>query len=341
MHVLVTGGSGFIGSHLVEALARGGHGVRVLDHRAPAPGVLPDGVDVHLGDVREAEACDRALAGVDAVCHHAAVVGMGLDLQDLPRYTSTNDLGTATLLAAAARAGVRRVALASSMVVYGEGAYACPRHGPVAPGPRGVDDLEAGRFDPPCPRCGSPLDRRLVDEGARLDPRSVYAASKVAQEHLVGAWAHGGGGSGVMLRYHNVYGPRLPRDTPYAGVAALFRSALLRGDAPRVFEDGTQMRDFVHVTDVAAATVAALARAPVDDGEVRAYNVGSGTPRSVHDLAATLAQALGGPSPVVTGEFRLGDVRHVTASSRRLADELGWAPSVTFEDGVRALARGG
>jgi dTDP-L-rhamnose 4-epimerase len=336
MHVLVTGGAGFIGSRVVSALREADHRVRVLDLRVPSD--VPPGVEVVAGDVRDPATCDAALAGVDAVAHQAAVVGMGLDLQDLPDYVGVNDLGTAVVLAAAARNRVRRLVLASSMVVYGEGAYACAAHGSVAATPRQERDLAAGRFEPPCPRCGTPLERRLVTEEAPLDPRSIYAATKVAQEHLAGAWARGGGGSAALLRYHNVYGPGLPRDTPYAGVAALFRSALLRGQAPRVFEDGAQMRDFVHVDDVAAANVAALEQADVADGDVRAYNVASGEPRSVGALAGALADALDGPRPVVTGEYRAGDVRHVTASCARLQHELGWRARVPFGDGMAALA---
>ncbi len=325
MRILVTGGAGFIGSHVVEACLEAGHDVRVLDR-------VVDG-----GDVRDAAACDAALADVDAVAHQAAKVGLGVDVDDLPDYVSHNDLGTAVLLASMARVGVRRLVLASSMVVYGEGAYSCARHGSVAPGSRLVEDLESGRFEPPCPRCDAPLAPELVGEEARLDPRNTYAATKVAQEHLASAWARGTGGTVCALRYHNVYGPRMPRDTPYAGVASLFRSALARGEAPRVFEDGGQRRDFVHVTDVAAANLVALAVQP-EPGTLRAYNVGSGTPHTVGEMASALAAASGGPEPVVTGEFRLGDVRHVTASSQRLVDELGWKPSVGFDDGMTTFA---
>jgi dTDP-L-rhamnose 4-epimerase len=229
--------------------------------------------------------------------------------------------------------------LASSMVVYGEGRYDCPTHGEVAPGLRTEADLAAGQFEPPCPRCGQPLAPGLVDEDARLDPRHVYAATKAAQEYLATSWARAAGGRVAMLRYHNVYGPRMPRDTPYAGVAAIFRSELAAGRAPKVFEDGGQRRDFVHVRDIAAANVAALewtADAPAGLG--RAFNVGSGTPRTVGRLAAALAEALAGPEPVVTGAYRLGDVRHVTASNTRLRAELDWRPRVDFADGIKEFA---
>jgi len=286
-------------------------------------------------DVRDAAAVDVAVGGVDVVCHLAAKVGLGVDVQDLPDYTSTNDFGTAVLLAAMARASVTRLVLASSMVVYGEGLGRCVTHGAVRPGPRVAAELAAGRFEAPCPSCGAALSPALVGEDAPLDPRNAYAASKVAQEHLASSWARTVGGSAAALRYHNVYGPGLPRDTPYAGVAAIFLSALRRGEAPTVLEDGAQRRDFVHVRDVAAATVAAVER---HQGGVRAYNVGSGTPRTVGVLAAELSRAVDGPPPVVTGGYRLGDVRHITADSSRAQDELGWTPRVDFVEGVTELA---
>ncbi|MFJ2189122.1 NAD-dependent epimerase/dehydratase family protein [Kitasatospora sp. NPDC087861] len=345
MEILVTGGAGFIGSAVVRALVAAGHGVRVLDALLPAvhpSGRAPDlpaGVAFRHGDVRDAEAVRRALAGVDAVCHQAAMVGLGLDLDDAPAYAGCNDLGTAVLLAAMARTGVRRLALAGSMVVYGEGRYRCPAHGDVAPGPRRPADLDAGRFEPPCPVCGHALSPHLVTEDAPADPRNVYAATKLAQEHLASAWARACQGTVLTLRYHNVYGPGMPRDTPYAGVASLFRSALARGEAPRVFEDGGQRRDFVHVEDVAAANLAALtALDACPPGGSRAYNVGSGEVRTVGEMAEALAAAYGGPAPLVTGEYRLGDVRHVTADSSRLRAELGWRPRVPFHTGMAEFA---
>ncbi|MGX1366681.1 dTDP-L-rhamnose 4-epimerase [Streptomyces canus] len=329
MRVLVTGGAGFIGSQIVEALVAGGHEPLVYDVRTdPA------------SDVRDADAVRRALSGVDAVCHQAAMVGLGVDFADAPRYVSHNDLGTAVLLAAMADLGVRRLVLAGSMVVYGEGRYTCPRHGTVRPGPRAVADLDAGRFEPPCPSCGADLAPGLVGEDAPVDPRNVYATTKLAQEHLAASWARATDGSAVALRYHNVYGPGMPRDTPYAGVASFFRSALARGQAPRVFEDGGQRRDFVHVRDVAAANVAAL-EAGSADGALTSYNTGSGEPHTVGEMARALAAAYGGPEPVVTGEYRLGDVRHITADSARLRAELGWKAEVPFAEGMREFAGAG
>ena len=344
MSVLVTGGAGFIGSRVVAALVRDGEDVVVLDslradvHGPGATAALPEGARLVQADLRDAGAVRAALAGVDAVAHLAGKVGLGVDLDDVEDYVSSNDLGTAVLLRAVGAAGVPRLVYASSMVVYGEGAYDCPEHGRVAPAPRRRADLDAGRFEPPCPLCARPLAPALVTEDAAPDPRNTYAATKLHGEHLAATWARETGGRAGALRFHNVYGPGMPRDTPYSGVAAIFRSALEAGRAPRVFEDGGQRRDFVHVDDVAAAVVAALRSDALPEGGVRAYNVGSGTVTTVGQMAAALARAVDGPEPVVTGEYRLGDVRHVTASSQRLRTELGWAPAVAFADGVRALA---
>ncbi|QWB22566.1 MULTISPECIES: NAD(P)-dependent oxidoreductase [Streptomyces] len=326
MRVLVSGGAGFIGSQVVDVLRARGHEPVVFDVRED-PGA----------DVRDRDAVLRALSGVDAVCHQAAMVGLGTGFADAADYVSHNDLGTAVLLTAMAEQGVRRLVLAGSMVVYGEGRYTCGRHGVVRPGPRAATDLAAGRFEPTCPMCGEELTPGLVGEDAPVDPRNVYATTKLTQEHLAAAWARSTGGAAVSLRYHNVYGPGMPRDTPYAGVASFFRSALARGEAPRVFEDGRQRRDFVHVRDVAIANAVAL-EAETAPGVLTAYNTGSGDPHTVGDMARALASAYGGPEPVVTGEFRLGDVRHITADSSRLRAELGWKPEVGFDEGMREFA---
>jgi dTDP-L-rhamnose 4-epimerase len=360
MRVLVTGAAGFIGSHIAEALRAAGHDVRGLDALSPAVHRgRPDHVcgELIVGDVRDPSTVDRALAGMDAVCHQAAMVGLGVDLSDLPVYADVNVTGTAVLLEAMGRHGIPRLVIASSMVVYGEGAYDCPAHGRVRPSPRLPADLAAGRFEPRCPQCGQPLTTATVTEDAPLDPRNAYAASKVGQEHLAASWARLTGGAAVGLRYHNVYGPRMPRDTPYSGVAAIFRSCLENGVAPRVFEDGGQRRDFVHVRDVARANVLALEAADraaaadpsgaggadpatADAGGLRCYNVASGEPHTVGEMAATLAAAFGGGlEPVVTGEYRLGDVRHVVASPARSAADLGFRAQIRFAEGIAEFAR--
>ena len=340
--LLVTGGAGFIGSAVVSAALAVGHRVRVLDSlRADVHegGWSPaDGVDFVDGDVREPEAIRAALRGVTVVSHQAAKVGLGVDFADAPDYVASNDLGTAVLLAGMAAAGIDRLILASSMVVYGEGAYRSSL-GPVWVRPRKVADLDEGRFEPYDPRTGEALEPQLITEDAPLDPRNVYAATKAQQEYLAAAWARATGGRVAMLRYHNVYGPGMPRDTPYAGVASLFRSQLKNGQRPTVFEDGGQRRDFVQVRDVAAANTAALdwtARQPA--GSVRAFNVGSGAVHTVGELAAALAAAHGGPDPVITGGYRLGDVRHITASSERLHAELAVPAPVPFEVGIAEFA---
>ncbi|HEY8582628.1 MAG TPA: NAD-dependent epimerase/dehydratase family protein [Capillimicrobium sp.] len=341
MRVLVTGGAGFIGSHVVDELLAGGHEPVILDSLHPAahagaPGYLPEGVAWHRADVRDGDAVDAALRGADAVCHQASMVGLGTDFADVADYVGHNDLGTAVLLKAlAARRFSGRLVLASSMVVYGEGRYACPQHGDVRPGPRTMQALEAGRFEPPCPRCGAPLEPQPIPEDAPTDPRNVYAATKLHQEHLCSAFAREADGVTVTaLRYHNVYGPRMPRDTPYAGVASIFRSQVEAGRRPQVFEDGAQRRDFVHVRDVARANVLALTSAEPAPG---AFNIASGTPRTVGEMAAELA---GGQHRIdVTGRFRLGDVRHVFASPARARDVLGFTAREGFADGMAEFAR--
>ncbi|CAN5914222.1 NAD-dependent epimerase/dehydratase family protein [soil metagenome] len=343
MQVLVTGGAGFIGSHVVDMLIAEGHTVRVLDVLSDAahagrPSYLHEEVDYLEADLIDLADHPRVVAGTDAVAHLASRVGLGKDFLDAPDYVRDNALGTAVLLRALAESGFDgRMALASSMVVYGEGRYRSTQGHLVRPAPRNPADLADGRFEPVNPQTGQPLVPEAVPEDAPIDPRSIYAATKAHQEHLCAVFGAERAVPVTMLRYHNVYGPRMPRDTPYAGVASIFRSAYEVGNAPRVFEDGSQLRDFVHVRDVAAATVRSLlVPAPVD-GPV---NVASGTPRTVLALALALRDAFGDdmPAPLVTGQWRTGDVRHVFADPGRAQRALGFSAQVDFAAGVAEFA---
>jgi len=342
--VLVTGGAGFIGSHLVDALVTGGHDVRVLDLALDPAGRERVASDLHphadyvWGDVRDADVVDRACVGVDAVSHHAAKVGLETSMADVGDYVAHNDLGTAALLSGLDRSGFGgRVVLASSMVVYGEGRYRCAEHGVIRPSPRPPERLAAGQFEPQCPACGEALVVETIDEDVGLDPRNVYAATKVHQEHLCQAFGRQRATPVTALRYHNVYGPRMPRDTPYSGVAAIFRSALERREAPQVFEDGGQLRDFVHVGDVARANVAALTADPPAPG---AFNVATGKAHTVGEMAHALADAFGptAPRPRITGAFRLGDVRHILASPDRARSVLGFDAQIDLAEGMAEFA---
>ena len=326
MKVLVTGSEGFIGSRVVGLLRERGHEVTELDRRATTP------IDLRHDEL------DQALDGIDIVCHQAAMVGNGVDAQDLPGYASNNDVGTARLLASMARVGASRLVLASSMVVYGDGLYDCPADGVVPPATRTPDRLAAGHFEPVCPVCAGPISWTGVDEQSPFRPRTSYATSKVAQEHYADAWCTLQAGRAIALRYHNVYGPGLPANTPYAGVAAIFRSALERGEAPLVFEDGRQMRDFVHVDDVALANALAVEQVGTHPEGVTPYNVASGTPFTIGQMADVLAAAFGGTPPVVTGDFRRYDVRHVVASPQRAIEGLGFRAAVRPEEGIARLA---
>ena len=342
--VLVTGGAGFIGSFVVDLLVEAGHTVRVVDSLLPAahrdkPAYLNGGAEYLWGDLCDPEVAAEAVVGVDAVSHQASMVGLGVDFGDVTAYVTNNALATAALLQALhARDFAGRIVLASSMVVYGDGRYRCAEHGPVRARVRREEQLRRGEWEVACDRCGHALTPEPVTEDDRIDPRNVYAATKLHQEHLLDAYAREHGAPAIALRYHNVYGARMPRATPYAGVASIFRSALENGRPPAVFEDGRQLRDFVHVADVARANLAALDAPPDITGPV---NVASGEPCSVHSMARAVASAFGpdAPEPRVTGDYRAGDVRHVFGSTDRARERLGYHARVRPAAGLAAFAR--
>ncbi len=344
--VLVTGGAGFIGSFIVDQLINDGVEVVCLDNLSVnAHPAVPDYLNADAryiwADIRDSAAWHEALDGVDAVCHQAGKVGLGVDFGDVTEYVGDNDLGWAVGLGVLhERHFEGRVVLASSMVVYGEGRYRCADHGVVRAGVRSAEALASGRFEPPCPTCGGDLMAEAIPEDAPLEPRNVYASTKLHQEHLLAAFAVEHRVPACWLRYHNVYGPRMPRDTPYAGVASIFRSALERGVAPKVTEDGHQRRDFVHVSDIARMNVAALTNEAAIEGAV---NVASGSPHTVLEMAEALSAAMGSQPgdqrwPRVTGDYRLGDVRHVFASTQRAEDELGITARMAFIEGMNEFA---
>ena len=343
--VLVTGGAGFIGGHLVDALVARGEKVRILDNLDPLahprrepPGHLPEDAELLIGDVGDRATVDRALEGVEEVFHLGGAVGNGESMVNVRRVVDANSGGTATLLEAVLerRDRIRRLVVASSMVVYGEGAYDCPRHGTTSVRLRRAEDLKAGSWEPRCPDCQEQLRPVPTHEDSPLRPASVYGITKRDQEELALVLGRAYGLEVVALRYLNVYGPRQALANPYTGVAAIFAARILNGRAPRVFEDGGQIRDLVHVSDVVRATLAAM-DAPAASGH--AINVATGRTVTVGELARRLATALDSElSPEITGEFRAGDIRHCFADVHRAEQLLGFRPRRSLAEGLPQLA---
>ncbi|WP_067833248.1 NAD-dependent epimerase/dehydratase family protein [Nocardia lijiangensis] len=335
MKVLLTGAAGFLGSHVRGALTAAGHEVIALDLMlgdVHGPGAEPPEGVVRT-DVRDADGLAPLLRGADAVCHLAAVTEPSTESDSgIAAFATHNDHGTAILLAAMSQAGVRRLVLASSVTVYGEGRYRSVRGGPFFPGLRSRTDLDRGMFDHRAPRTGEVLTWERVGEDAPLRPRSFYAASKAAQEQYALAWGLSTGAAVTVLRYHNLYGAGAR-----SGLATRFRAELHAGEAPRVFEDGGQVRDFVHVRDAAAATRAAVERQL--PGFVP-LNIASGHPITLWEVASIMAKARGGPSPIVTGQYRIDDVRHFVADPERARRTLDFTAQVVPADGLAEFARG-
>lgn len=341
--VLVTGGAGFIGSHVTARLLGRGYAVRVYDSLVPqahgeGSGQVPGDAELVKADVRDRASLERALRGVDAVVHLAAEVGVGQSMYEIERYVDTNTRGTSVLLQllAEGRTRVSRLVVASSMSVYGEGAYRCGEHGTVSPRPRTEAALAAQRWEAQCPVCAADVSPVPTPETKPLIPTSVYAISKMDQEMLSLTVGGAYGAGAVALRIFNTYGPGQSLSNPYTGIGAIFAARLLNDSPPLLFEDGRQLRDFVHVSDVARAFVTALERPDVTGV---ACNIGTGSPLPVAEIARHLARALGKDlQPEVTGTFRAGDIRHCWADTTLARRELGFSARTSFADGVGDLA---
>ena len=343
MQILLTGGAGFIGSHLADELLRHGHRVRALDALTPQvhgsdvrrPSYLNSDVELIRGDVRDPDAVARALDGVDAVYHFAAAVGVGQSMYEVADYTSVNNLGTAVLLEQLIARPVARLIVASSMSIYGEGLYETAGGEVVDGAERGLEQLRRGDWELRDAQ-HRPLTPRPTSENKTPSLASIYALSKFDQERMCLMLGRAYGIPTVALRFFNVFGTRQALSNPYTGVLAIFASRLLNGNAPLVFEDGLQQRDFVSVSDVARACHLALeAEAAVG----HAINVGSGRAYTVIEVAATLARVLGASIDAdVTGKYRVGDIRHCFADISLAARLLGYEPRVTLEDGIVELA---
>lgn len=345
--ILVTGGAGFIGSHTVDELINRGHRVRVFDNLEPQvhgdaqelPSYLNPEAEFVLGDVRDQDSIRRAIDKIEVVLHLAAVVGVGQSMYKIHRYVDINSLGTANLLDILAneKHSVERLIVASSMSIYGEGAYTCASCGIVCPNLRQVDQLRNREWEMKCPRCGSIVEPAPTREEKPLSPASIYAISKRDQEEMCLAVGKAYKIPTVALRYFNTYGPRQALSNPYTGVAAIFSSRILNLEAPIIFEDGLQSRDFVHVSDVAQANVSAIEK---DKVNYEVLNVGTGRAQTVLDMAHTLAKTLGVQvMPRIEQRFREGDIRHCYAGISKTQNVLDFSPKVTFENGIAELAR--
>jgi dTDP-L-rhamnose 4-epimerase len=329
----------------VDALVAEGHQVSVLDLLVPQvhgpeaeiPHYLPEDVAFMQGDVGDVEAWRRALRDVDIVFHEAAEVGVGQSMYEIVRYMRANTMGTAIMLELLASGDypIEKLVVASSMSIYGEGAYQCPSCGPVFPQLRTPEQLLERNWEVQCPNCHGIAAPIPTGEGKPLFPTSIYAISKRDQEEMCLAVGRAYGIPTTALRYFNAYGPRQALSNPYTGVAAIFSSRLLNGNPPLVFEDGLQSRDFVHVSDIVHANLLAMEN---DRANYEVFNVGTGRPLTVLDIAESLSEALGVEIvPRIVGKFREGDIRHCYADVSKAEQLLGFEAQVAFEDGISDL----
>lgn len=341
--VLITGGAGFVGSHLADALLADGHSVRIFDNLSPQvhpqgrPDYLTDEVELLSGDMRDLDGVSRALDGVNTIIHLAAAVGVGQSMYEISHYVGANIQGTANLLQAIldTKAEIHKLILASSMSIYGEGKYLCRNCGEACPPPRPLEQLKRKQWETLCPTCGHELTPIATDESKPLQCTSIYALSKKDQEEMTLLFGSTYEIPVVALRYFNIYGTRQALSNPYTGVAAIFASRLLNHRSPMIFEDGRQMRDFVSVHDVVQANLLAMKSG---DADGMALNIGSGNPVTIAEVADKLTDCLGEKiSAEVTGRHRAGDIRHCFADITAALKILGYEPRYRFADGVVEL----
>lgn len=343
--VLITGGAGFIGSHLADALLAEDYKVRILDALVPQvhgpkrewPAYLNSGAERLVGDVRNTEVLTHALTDVDTIVHFAAAVGVGQSMYEIAAYVAANTQATANLLQilSEGKHGVQKLVVASSMSIYGEGAYRCARCGPCLPPPRSPDRLQSKQWEMACPTCGRSAEPLPTAEGKPLAPTSIYAITKRDQEEMCLCVGQAYGIPTVALRFFNVYGERQALSNPYTGVAAIFSSRLLNDQPPLIYEDGAQSRDFIHVSDIVQATLLAIRRSEAD---FQALNVGTGQPTTVSRVAEVLAHSLGKRiPPQILQTSRAGDIRHCVADISKIRKTLGFQPRVPFPDGMERL----
>jgi dTDP-L-rhamnose 4-epimerase len=344
--ILITGGAGFVGSHLADGLLQAGHSVRVLDNLTPQvhpggmrPDYLSPDVELVVGDVRDENILRKVLPGIDAIYHFAATVGVGQSMYEISRYMSVNTQGTAELLQAILdlKLSPEKLVVASSMSIYGEGRYVCPEDGrEVNPPVRSLHQLRQSHWELTCDLCGSSLKPVPTHEEKPSEINSMYALSKRDQEELCMIYGRTYDLPVTALRFFNIYGTRQALSNPYTGVAAIFAARMLNNQAPLVFEDGQQMRDFVSVHDIVRANILAMER-PESNGQV--INIGSGQPISILDVAKLLARSLGTDlEPVITHKYRAGDIRHCYADLTRARNLLGYEPQTTHAEGFLELA---
>jgi dTDP-L-rhamnose 4-epimerase len=341
--VLVTGGAGFVGSHTADALLKAGNEVRIFDNLSPQvhqdgqSTYIPKDAEFVLGDMRDQNQVNAAVKDVDVIFHLAAAVGVGQSMYQISEYTATNNLGTANLLQAVLDTGSEpeKIVVASSMSIYGEGNYLCSECGEVSPSPRPLSQMKDKQWETLCPRCGEIVAPSPTREDKPLQCTSIYALSKKDQEEMALLFGATYQIPVVALRYFNIYGTRQSLSNPYTGVAAIFASRLMNGNAPIIFEDGRQMRDFVSVHDIVRANLLAMEN-PGADG--RAVNIGSGQPVAIREVAEELERALALSVPLeVTGKYRAGDIRHCFAEITTAKELLGYRPKTRLREGIEEL----